>query len=126
MKSWKNMKDPVCPLVLSLYGHPDSGGYWEQHCTEALKSVGFQEISPDCWRSIFFHPKLKTVLAVYVDDFKMADYACGLPRHGSCYVTRGSSWIRQSLSATSWDVGPIKITLGEVNKFKQQMQWQEG
>ena len=26
------MHVPVCPLVLALYGHPDSGGYWEQHC----------------------------------------------------------------------------------------------
>ena len=30
---WKKqftIKDsPVCPLVLALYGHPDSGGYWD-------------------------------------------------------------------------------------------------
>ncbi len=25
--SWKGMRDPVCKLVLALYGHPDSGGY---------------------------------------------------------------------------------------------------
>ena len=30
----KGYKDPVCPLVLSLYGHPDSGGYWDKHCDE--------------------------------------------------------------------------------------------
>ena len=23
---WRKMRGPVCPLVLALYGHPDSGG----------------------------------------------------------------------------------------------------
>ena len=36
--------DPVCPLVLALYGHPDSGGYWEKHCDAHLKNVGFEPI----------------------------------------------------------------------------------
>ena len=46
-KEWHHLPydDPVCPLVLALYGHPDSEGYWEQHCV---------------------------VLSVYVDDSKMA------------------------------------------------------
>eukprot|EP00959_Pyramimonas_sp_CCMP1952_P310758 6503263-Pyramimonas_sp.AAC.1 len=30
--AWKDMRNPACPLILSLDGHPDSGGYWEQHC----------------------------------------------------------------------------------------------
>eukprot|EP00969_Alexandrium_andersonii_P082546 3638892-Alexandrium_andersonii.AAC.1 len=27
---WKKngMRDPVVPLLLALYGHPDAGGYW--------------------------------------------------------------------------------------------------
>jgi len=69
-KKWQHMKDPVCPLVLALYGHPDSGGYWEKHCEKHLRSVGFTPIAD--WRSVFFHDKLKLLLAVYVDDFKMA------------------------------------------------------
>ena len=24
---WDQIDDPVCPLILSLYGHPDSGGF---------------------------------------------------------------------------------------------------
>ena len=24
--------DPVCPLILNLYGHPDAGTYWQDHC----------------------------------------------------------------------------------------------
>ena len=27
-------KDPVCPLVLALYGHPLSGTYWENYYTK--------------------------------------------------------------------------------------------
>ena len=25
--AWKGMLDPVCPLILALYGHPESGGW---------------------------------------------------------------------------------------------------
>ena len=67
---WRKYKDPVCPLRLALYGHPDSGTYWEQHCEKHLFSQGFERI--ENWRSCFWHPKLKLFLVVYVDDFKMA------------------------------------------------------
>ena len=36
--------DPVVRLVLALYGHPDAGGFWEQHCERALKSVGYIQV----------------------------------------------------------------------------------
>eukprot|EP00959_Pyramimonas_sp_CCMP1952_P348223 7294029-Pyramimonas_sp.AAC.1 len=29
--AWREMTNPVCPLILPLYGHPDPGGYWEQN-----------------------------------------------------------------------------------------------
>ena len=68
---WKGKyTDPVCPLRLALYGHPDSGGFWEQHCEKHLLEQGFEKIRP--WRSCYFHPKLKQFLIVYVDDFKMS------------------------------------------------------
>ena len=70
-ESWKGMQDPVCPLKLALYGHPDAGGYWERHCEAHLvEKVGFVPI-PE-WRSCFWHPKWKMFLVVYVDDFKLA------------------------------------------------------
>ncbi|CAE6936887.1 GIP [Symbiodinium sp. CCMP2592] len=62
--------DPVVRLVLALYGHPDAGGFWEQHCEKALRSVGFEQC-PD-WKSVFRHPKLNLMLVVYVDDFKLS------------------------------------------------------
>ncbi|CAE8675163.1 unnamed protein product, partial [Polarella glacialis] len=67
--SWKHMRDPVCKLVMSLYGHPDAGGFWQAHCKNALESVGFIEVS-EAWQSLFYHPELKVMMAVYVDDFK--------------------------------------------------------
>ena len=72
-KAWhdKGYVDPVCPMVLALYGHPDSGGYWERHCEEHVVSVGFRPIG-DAWRLVYWHDKLKLLLIIYVDDFKMA------------------------------------------------------
>ena len=71
-KEWKGMKDPVVPLKLALYGHPDSGGIWERHCETELKKVGFEAVLTDIWKSVFYHPTKKLMLVVYVDDFKLA------------------------------------------------------
>ena len=72
----RKLRDPVCPLVLALYGHPDSGGYWEKHCNDHLKSVGFMPV--EGWRSCFFNDTLKLFVVVYVDDFKLAGPPQGL------------------------------------------------
>ena len=29
-KAWANIEDPVCPLLLNLYGHPLAGLLWEK------------------------------------------------------------------------------------------------
>ena len=72
-KEWIGVfKDPVVLLILALYGHPDSGGLWQRHCEKALYAVGFHPLYPECWPSMFWHPKLKLLLGVYVDDFKMS------------------------------------------------------
>jgi hypothetical protein len=72
--AWRDLPydDPVCPLVLALYGHPESGGYWEQHCEAHLLSVGFENIPGNAWPSCYWHPKLELFCVVYVDDFKLA------------------------------------------------------
>ncbi|HIE82874.1 MAG TPA: hypothetical protein EYQ00_03075, partial [Dehalococcoidia bacterium] len=57
-------------LLKALYGHPQSGAYWERHCEAHLKAQGFKPVP--AWRSCFFHPFLKTYLVIYVDDFKLA------------------------------------------------------
>ena len=68
-KAWAGMRDPVVPLRLALYGHPDSGSHWEQHCDQALKAAGFDTI-PN-WPGCYLHQRLSGFLVVYVDDFKL-------------------------------------------------------
>eukprot|EP00959_Pyramimonas_sp_CCMP1952_P186588 3901516-Pyramimonas_sp.AAC.1 len=63
------MRNPVCPLISPLCGHPDSGGYWEQHCEGHVTAKWFFTCSP--WRSCYFHTELKFVLIIYADDFKL-------------------------------------------------------
>ena len=77
---WKaaGMRRPCCQLRLSLYGHPMSGKYWENHFTEKLKSVGFESIPG--WECLFAHQSLKLILSVYVDDFKLVGRAENLPK----------------------------------------------
>ena len=44
------MRWPVVQLQKALYGHPDSGTFWEQHCDAHTKKVGFQPVGPE-WPS---------------------------------------------------------------------------
>eukprot|EP00972_Heterocapsa_arctica_P053828 7927453-Heterocapsa_arctica.AAC.1 len=69
-ESFKAFNRPVVILKLSLYGHPDAGGYWEAHCKTKLFEGGFKDV--DDWTSVYWHPRLKLLLMVYVDDFKMS------------------------------------------------------
>ena len=63
------MTRPVCQLRLSLYGHPMSGKYWENHFVDKLQKCGFEEL-PD-WECLFSNRKLQLILSVCVDDFKL-------------------------------------------------------
>ena len=42
----KGFRRPVVRLVKALYGHPDAGTMWEQHCDKSCKEVGFKPV--DC------------------------------------------------------------------------------
>ena len=35
---WDKYRRPVVPLRKALYGHPDAGTFWEQHCDESVRS----------------------------------------------------------------------------------------
>ena len=63
-------KDPVVRLKLALYGHPDAGGCWEQHCNKSMISVGFTPVEE--WQSVFYHKRLHLMLVIYVDDLKLS------------------------------------------------------
>eukprot|EP00959_Pyramimonas_sp_CCMP1952_P307282 6431763-Pyramimonas_sp.AAC.1 len=69
-EEWSHMRNPVCPLYLALYGHPDSGGYREQRCEGHVTAKGFVKCSP--WLSCDFHKELKLFLIIYVDGFKLS------------------------------------------------------
>jgi len=99
--------DPVCPMDLALYGHPDSGGYWEEHCDESLREVGFTPC-PD-WPSVYFHPGLNLMLSVYVDDFKLAG-----PREN---LARGWLLIRSRIKTD--DPTPVGRAFGCEHKVTQ-------
>ena len=62
--------DPVVPLVLALYGHPEAGGLWQARCLAKIKPLGWKQI--EGWNSVFWHEKKKALLVLYVDDFKLA------------------------------------------------------
>ena len=70
-KSWNGMEDPVCSLLKALYGHPRAGADWEHFSQQHIISQGF-ELVADEWKSVYWHPKLRLMLVVYVDDFRMA------------------------------------------------------
>ena len=78
-ESWKKFQDPVCPLILALYGHPDAGGFWERHCNSKLMMVGFTPVHQS-WMSVYRHERLNLMLAVYVDDFKLSGPTANLKK----------------------------------------------
>eukprot|EP00972_Heterocapsa_arctica_P040418 5953313-Heterocapsa_arctica.AAC.1 len=73
----RGMRRPVVQLKKALYGHPDSGTFWEKHCDKHVRAVGFLPVSEE-WPSCYFHHKLKLYLVIYVDDFKLAPPTCNM------------------------------------------------
>ena len=49
-KHWRGKyKNPLVPLILALYGHPDAGGCWEAHCEGKILALGFVKIAEE-WK----------------------------------------------------------------------------
>ena len=84
---WDKYRRPVVPLRKALYGHPDAGTFWEQHCDASVRAVGFEPIGEE-WPSVYIHEKLQLVLVVCVDDFKMAGPQKNLAQGWSMLRTR--------------------------------------
>ena len=72
------MRRPVVPLLRAMYGHPDSGTYWEEHCNDAVESKGFVAIIKSSWPGTYFHPRLRLMLVIYVDDLELAGPASNM------------------------------------------------
>jgi hypothetical protein len=65
-------RDPVCELILALYGHPHAGDFWYTKFEEELKKLEFETI--EGWPSVFvlFPDQVNTIaFVVYVDDLVM-------------------------------------------------------
>ena len=60
----------MCKLVKSLYGHPESGGHWEIHLTEAILALGGKPV-PNHPSSYWFQES-RLLLTVYVDDLLLS------------------------------------------------------
>ena len=69
----------VVRLVKALYGHPDAGTMWEQHCDKHVREVGFMPVGEE-WPSMYFHKEVKLFLVIYVDDLKLAGPAQNLTK----------------------------------------------
>ncbi|WP_288992890.1 hypothetical protein [uncultured Marinobacter sp.] len=41
-KKYPHIRSPVVRLVKALYGHPDSGSFWEEHCDIRVRAQGFE------------------------------------------------------------------------------------
>ena len=70
-KEWQGKwTKPMCRLYKALYGHPESGGHWENHLTESVRSLRGEPI----WNhpSSFWFPGPKLMLSVYVDDLLLS------------------------------------------------------
>eukprot|EP00435_Cladocopium_sp_Y103_P031652 s4552_g8.t1 len=67
----RKFRRPVVLLVKALYGHPDSGTMWEQHCDRKVKELDFIPVGEE-WPSMYFHKGLKLLLVIYVDDLKLS------------------------------------------------------
>ena len=70
-KEWQGKyKKPMCFLRKALYGHPESGGHWERHLTEAIVSLGGEPVPNH--PSTFWMPSSRLLLTVYVDDLLLS------------------------------------------------------
>eukprot|EP00972_Heterocapsa_arctica_P016804 2480858-Heterocapsa_arctica.AAC.1 len=53
-EAFNGFSEPVVILRLSLYCHPDSGGYWEAHCKAKLLEGCFTTVAD--WTNVYWHP----------------------------------------------------------------------
>ena len=62
---------PCCRLIQALYGHPDSGTFWEKHADKRLLELGFEQTAEN-WPSCYIYEELDLFLVLYVHDFLMS------------------------------------------------------
>jgi len=58
-------------LEKALYGHKNSGAYWQEFCNRQCLLAGFKPIS-DNWPCAYWNEEKHQLLIVYVDDMKLS------------------------------------------------------
>jgi hypothetical protein len=69
---------PMCRLIKALYGHPEAGGHWEKHLTEAVSAAGGVPVQNH--PSSFWFEADRCLLTVYVDDLLLSGPSRGIER----------------------------------------------
>ena len=54
---------PMVEMGLALFGHPDSGTFWEDYCDGKVKLVGFRSFGAE-WPSVYSHDGLRLLLTL--------------------------------------------------------------
>ena len=77
-QKWKDdkMRKPMCRLDKALYGHKNSGVYWNRYCDEVCKDCGFLPVGQH-WPSCYWNERKKTLMIVQL----VADVTRSLQRH---------------------------------------------
>ena len=63
-------RKPMCRFVKALYGRPESGVHWEQHCGRHVMTQGFKTVSER--QLCFFYDRLQFCLVIYLGGFKFS------------------------------------------------------
>ena len=74
-----SMRCQVFRLERALYGHKNSGVYWQQFCHAQCAAAGFEPIGQN-WPSVYFSKKSRLLLIVYVDDMKLSGPKDAMPQ----------------------------------------------
>ena len=70
---------PVVRLKTALYGHKNSGVYWQRFCDSKCLAAGFKPTSEN-WTSVYFNDESDMLLVVYVDDMKLSGPKCNMEK----------------------------------------------
>ena len=104
-------RDPVCELLLALYGHPHAGDFWYDRLESELRKLNFETV--EGWPSVFilYPDDVHTIaFAIYVDDLIMT---------GPDHILEVVSKIRENIVME--DPGQMQKYLGCIHHVVQKM-----
>ena len=100
--TWQHMRRPVVPLLRAMYGHTRSGTFWEGHCNESVDPKGVVAMVKSSWPGRYYHPRLRRMVVIYLDDLKLAGPA----------VIMAEGWTLIHVGLDNDDPSPVDVFLG--------------